>query len=154
MICIKVYGSNSDKRLKRLLHDVSYFYLKQLLPRKRNIRIKIQLVKGLVESEKVFGDCYQCYKDDPDEDYIIRLHHDESYHAIMVVLAHEFVHLKQYDRRELVLYSGDNEGARWKGVYCSEYDYDSAPWEKEADEYELELYMTFFENCSLLKEYK
>jgi hypothetical protein len=57
-------------------------------------------------------------------------------------------------RRELILYSGDSSGARWKGVYCSEYDYSSAPWEKEADERELELYMAFVEHSGILNHYK
>lgn len=145
MISIKVYGSNRDKRLKRLLSDVSHFYLKQLLPRKRNIRIRIQLIRGLVESEKVFGDCYQCYKDDPDEDYIIRLHHDESYHAIMVTLAHEFVHLKQYDRNELCFYAKNPSAARWKGKIYEDYDYEKSPWEIEANSKELQLYHSYIE---------
>lgn len=154
MISIKVHGARRDRRLYNLVKNAAYFYLKTLCPRIRKICIVIQLIDNLSESERVHGDCCQCGVDEPDIDYIVRLNKSESYHLMLTILAHEMVHLKQYVRRELVLYSGDNEGARWKGIYCSEYEYDSAPWEKEADERELELYMAFFESCSLLKRYK
>lgn len=154
MISIKVKGTRQDRRLSRLIKNATYFYLKALCPRLRKIRIAVHIIDKLAESERAHGDCCQCGADDPEVDYVIRLNRNESYHFMLTILAHEMVHLKQYVRRELVLYSGDSLGARWKGVYCSEYDYDSAPWEKEADKRELELYMEFFESCSLLRGYK
>lgn len=154
MISIKVRGARKNRRLQHLVKNATYFYLKTLCPRIRKINIEVQIVDNLSQTERVHGDCCQCGVDDPDIDYIIRLNLNESYHFMLTILAHEMVHLKQYVRRELILYSGDTQGARWKGVYCSEYDYANAPWEKEADERELELYMAFFESCSLLKEYK
>ena len=154
MIDIHVRGAHGDRRLRTLLRAACYFYLKTLCPRIRKIRISVQIVDGLAASERAHGDCCQCGVDEPNFDYIIRLDRNESYHFMLTILAHEMVHLKQYVRRELILYSGDTLGARWKGVYCSEYLYGAAPWEKEADERELELYMAFVESISVLKGYK
>ena len=154
MIGIKIKGARSNRRLYALIKNAALFYLKTLCPRIRNMQLQIEIVDDLSETERVHGDCCQCGVNDPDTDYVIRLNRNESYHFMLTILAHEMVHLKQYVRRELVIYSGDSLGARWKGVYCSEYDYGSAPWEKEADERELELYMAFFESCSLLRVYK
>lgn len=154
MIQIKIYGTRSDRRLKRLLHDVSHFYLSELLPRVRKIRIKIQCIPGLVEKENVYGDCGQCGREEPDFDYIIRLNYCDSYHLMLTTLAHEFVHLKQYVRRELFFYTQNESAVRWKNIYCSNYDYNCAPWEQEADERELQLYMKYIERAAILKDYK
>jgi hypothetical protein len=150
MICIKVYGSSKNRKLKGLLTRAAYHYLKRLLPKKRNVRISIQLVKDLALKERVFGDCYQCYKDDPDEDYIIRLHNDGSEATMLVTLAHEFVHLKQYDRNELCFYAQNPSAARWKGKIYKDYNYETAPWEVEANFREIGLYESFLESSGKL----
>jgi len=43
------------------------------------------------------------------------------------VLAHEFVHIKQFARREL-----DPQLSRWKNKNYADTDYWNQPWEKEA----------------------
>lgn len=154
MISIKVRGARKNRRLQHLVKNATYFYLKTLCPRIRKINIEVQIVDNLSQTERVHGDCCQCGVDDPDLDYIIRLNLNESYHFMLTILAHEMVHLKQYVRRELILYTGDTQGARWKGVYCSEYDYACAPWEAEADARELELYMAFVAHSGILNHYK
>ncbi len=154
MIKIKIYGPRSDLRLKKLLSAAAASYLQELLPRVRKIRIKIQCISGLLKKENVYGDCGYCGEEEPDFDYIIRLDNCESYHMMLTTLAHEFVHLKQYVRKELSFYVHNHSAARWKKIYCSDYDYELAPWEKEADERELELYLNFFNCSALLDSYK
>ena len=154
MIKIKIYGTRSDRRLKKLLSAASAYYLQELLPRVRKIRIKVQCIPSLVQRENVYGDCGFCGDEEPNFDYIIRLDNCDSYHLMLTTLAHEFVHLKQYVRKELSFYVNNHSAARWKKIYCSDYDYELAPWEKEADSRELELYLKFFESCPLLKMYK
>jgi hypothetical protein len=150
MICIKVYGSSKNRKLKGLLIAAAHHYLKQLMPKKRNVRITIQLIKDLALNERVFGDCYQCYRDDPDEDYIIRLHYDDSEYVMLITLAHEFVHLKQYDRNELRFYAQAPSAARWKGKMYKDYNYETAPWEVEANFRENALYDSFLESSGKL----
>ena len=58
-----------------------------------------------------------------------------SYESMMQTLAHEMVHAKQYLRGELCGYS-----MSWKGKKPRNYQYENAPWEKEAYKLEAELY--------------
>lgn len=50
---------------------------------------------------------------------------------MLMILCHEMVHLKQYDKGELKLVKG---GAEWKGkFYEKETPYFDRPWEREAN---------------------
>jgi hypothetical protein len=154
MIKIKIYGTRSDRRLKKLLSAAATHYLQELLPRVRKIRIKIQCIPNLMEKENVYGDCGQCGSEEPNFDYIIRIDNCDSYHLMLTTLAHEFIHIKQYVRRELSFYVHNQLAVRWKKICCSDYDYDLAPWEIEANSRELELYLNFFNCSALLDSYK
>lgn len=61
---------------------------------------------------------------------------------MLVAIAHEMVHVKQYARHEL----GDARGSkiRWKGeIFGDETDYWLCPWERECIGYEHGLYFMF-----------
>jgi hypothetical protein len=148
MITINVYGVGSDMDLKKLIKSAASSYLKALLPRKRKVNIKIEVVTGLESSEGVFGECYE-YDSSEYYKYVIRLDNNESTQTLLVTLAHEFIHLKQYDRKELRFYTKDFDSARWKGQLYENYDYDTAPWEVEASERELALYNDFINHDCL-----
>ena len=142
MININVYGAGSNADLKKLIKSAALSYLKALLPRKRKVNIKIEVVNGLERREGVFGECYE-YDSDEHYKYVIRLDNNKSTETLLVTLAHEFVHLKQYDKKELRFYTKDHDSARWKGQLYESYDYDTAPWEIEASSKELSLYTDF-----------
>jgi hypothetical protein len=148
MININVYGVGSNTDLKKLIKSAASSYLKALLPRKRKVNIKIEVVTGLESSEGVFGECYE-YNSDEYYKYVIRLDNNSSTQTLLVTLAHEFIHLKQYDRKELRFYTKDFDSARWKGQLYENYDYDTAPWEVEANDRELALYNDFINQDGL-----
>lgn len=78
---------------------------------------------------------------DPSEGYVDisiarkSLEEKLSHESMMQTLAHEMVHAKQYLRGELCGYS-----MSWKGKKPRNYQYENAPWEKEAYKLEAELY--------------
>lgn len=149
MIEIKIYGAHYDSILKKKLHDFSFFYLHELMPRVRKICIKIQCIKNLIKREGIYGDCTVCDNQESNYDYIIRLNADVCSYTMLTTLSHEFVHLKQFHKRQLRL---NYNGASWKGqTYHADYAYDDCPWEAEASSLELKLYEKAAVN---LKEYK
>ena len=139
MINIDVYGTGRKSGLKKLIHRAALSYLKALLPRKRKVNVKIEVIDELESLEGVFGECYE-YSNDEHYKYVIRLDNNKSIHTTLVTLAHEFVHLKQYDRKELRFY---DKSTKWKGVVYDNYVYDDAPWEIEASAMENQLYDNF-----------
>lgn len=66
----------------------------------------------------------------------IEISRDQSYKAMMVALAHEMVHAKQYLRKELTW------DLRWKNSKrrYDLSDYENQPWEKEAMKLEYKLF--------------
>jgi hypothetical protein len=148
MINITVCGSGVCHERKAIIKDCAQFYLRTLLPKKRKVNIKIDVVNNLESNEGVFGECYDNTQDEYYK-YVIRLDDSESIETILVTLAHEFIHLKQYDRKELRFYSKKDDCARWKGQLYKNYDYDTAPWEVEASEKELTLYNDFINHGGL-----
>ena len=134
MIKFSIYGCSKDKRLKDCIGAAAVFFLKQLMPRKRNIEIRIRLVKDMLEKESVYGECYDLDSSPNNRYYTIRLDYaaDDVY-TIISTLAHEMVHIKQFARGELRML---NAGycAKWKGEkYLDGIEYDSCPWEFEAN---------------------
>lgn len=142
MITISLTGGRHHAAV---IKNAAHFYIKTLIPRIRKLRLKIEIIDGLACSEQSHGDCWQCGHTKNGFDYIVRIDRDDSIYHMLSILAHECVHIKQYLRRELVLYVRDTGCARWKGIFCEEYDYYSAPWELEADALENKLYTRFIE---------
>jgi len=142
MINLKIYGCSNDKLLKKCLSRASVYFLNQLLPNKRNIDIIVKIVNNLVKKEKAYGECYNYSNKINPSKYIIQLNADMSPYETIRTLAHEMVHVKQFDKRELVFFS---KHTKWKKerfekdiVYTSEY-----PWEYEAEHLEKKLTLSF-----------
>ena len=142
MIKIKIYGCSNDKVLKQCLSRASVFFLNALLPKKRNINIAIRIVEDLLVTENAYGECYNHNTKKTPSHYVIQLNAGMNPFETVSTLAHEMVHAKQFDKRELVFLT---HFTRWKGerfeqdkIYTSEY-----PWEWEAERLEKELTLEF-----------
>lgn len=149
MIKFSIYGCGADKRLKRRIGAAAVFFLKALMPRKRNIEIRIKLVKGMLANENTYGECYDLDASPHNTYYTIHLDYGDG-DTIIRTLAHELIHIKQFARGELrMLYSG--YCARWKGKnYAEDTDYETCPWEIEANTLEPILSAAFVSKCSTL----
>ncbi len=135
MIKFSIYGCSKDKRLKRRVGAAAVFFLQQLLPRKRNIDVRIKLVKDLLAKENNYGECYDLDVSPGHKYYTIRLDYADA-DTVIRTLAHEMVHVKQFARGELrMLYTG--YCAKWKGEkYPDDIEYETSPWEVEANHIE------------------
>lgn len=71
-----------------------------------------------------------------------------SYEQLMLTIAHEFVHVKQYVTGELKSYSKQGKAVDvWRGKMYSDIGYYKQPWELEATEKEGDLYINFLSSC-------
>ena len=145
MIKLKIYGCSNDKVLKQCLSRASVFFLNALLPNKRNIDIIVRVVDDLVKKENAYGECYNYSNKIHPSKYVIQLNAGMSPYETITTLAHEMVHVKQFDKGELVFFP---RHTKWKkerfekdAVYTSEY-----PWEWEAERLEKKLTRLFRKN--------
>jgi len=141
MKLVKVYGCSKTPTRKDLVRRAAVYFLKLLLPRKRKIQIDIHLEEDLITKESVYGECYHMSKS-PSK-YKIRLDKDMNDLTLITTLAHEFIHVKQFDRNELAfLYSC----SRWHGEYYPDDEFieSEEPWEVEPRERESDLASKFF----------
>jgi hypothetical protein len=133
MHIVNVYGGNKTKR--DLVEDACYFFIKKLMPRLRKIEIDIYI-------KKMTGDAVgYCMLTDSDRDYEIELANHLDIRDLMVTLAHEMVHVKQYVRKEM-----DCESAtRWKtNSVAEDTPYYDLPWEKEAYRMQVKLAKSYW----------
>jgi len=136
MIFVDVKGANST-RLKNKLISAAYFYLKEL---KVNSRTNLDVVIRL-SSMGVDGYCDYNY-DDSDKEITIELNKNQSHNELLLALAHEMVHAKQYVKKELRTINGLNY---WKGATFSQTKFvdNMVPWEQEAYCRERELFNSY-----------
>ena len=141
MIRIKIYGCAKNKVLKQCLSTAAVYFLGILLPRKLNIQIDIRVVYGLLENEFAYGECYDYTNIEGSSAYKIQIEGLMKPLDILSTLAHEMVHVKQFDKKELKFLLKCN---KWHGVkFDSETKYADYPWEHEAEKLEIELRNSF-----------
>ena len=141
MIQIKIHGCNKNKILKECLSTAAVYFLDNLLPRKRSIIINIHVVYGLLEKEIAYGECYDCSNIEGTSYYTIQIEGLMKPLDILSTLAHEMVHVRQFDKKELKFLS---RCTKWKGiVFSNDTKYIDHPWEHEADQLEHELSNSF-----------
>ena len=138
---IKVYGCSENPVRKDLVRRAAVYFLNHLLPRKRNIEICIFVQDNLIEKDCIYGECYHIKKS-PSK-YKIRLDNCHDEYTLIETLAHEFVHVRQFDKGELAFMNKCN---RWRGKYyqTDEFDETEEPWEVEPRECESVLATEFF----------
>ncbi len=147
LITVEGYRSN-NKKLFRSLGCAAEFYGEVLLGKRmaKNILVEIKLTKELKQKEQAYGYCH--ITDDNlnrPREFMIELDTSmkHSFDQILIWLAHEMVHLKQFVRGELFDYATGN--VQWKSRTFGRVRYTDQPWEKEAYRLEDELYEMFEE---------
>ena len=147
MITVEGYRSHNLK-LFRSLGCAAEFYGDKLLGKRmsRNILLEIKLSKDLKQKEQAYGFCHITDDDlNRPREFMIEL--DSSmkhpFDQILIWLAHEMVHLKQFVRGELFDYATGR--VQWKSKSFGRVHYSNQPWEREAYRLEEPLYEEFKE---------
>ena len=144
---IEGYRSNNQKLYKAVSNAAVYYCALLLGPwMVRNIYLEIKLTKDLKKKEQAYGYCHIVDDDlDKPREFMIEL--DASmkhpFDQILIWLAHEMVHLKQFVRGELFDYEFGK--SQWKSrVYnVARTAHDDQPWEREAYRLEGKLFEEF-----------
>jgi len=127
MLNLNVIGGNKKKR--ELVEELATFVHAKLMPRKY---VEVNIEIGDFET---YGLCGQI----DEVEYDIELK-DTNVTQMLITLAHEMVHVKQYARNELKQLVRQPM-YRWKKEYLPlDTPYADQPWEKEAYALEQELY--------------
>ena len=125
-----------NRSLIKLIKQAAKFYAVQLVP---NQYYKIYLE---IYANKCKADGY-CMQLDG-YDFEIELNKNLTFEHMMITLAHEMIHLKQYATKELKSkFVRGKPVDTWRGVKYRDIKYNDQPWEMEAMELEEELYHKF-----------
>ena len=125
-----------NRSLIKLIKQAAKFYGSQLVP---NHYYKIYLD---INAGKFEADGYCTYLDG--YDFEIEINKNLTFEHIMITLAHEMIHLKQYATKELKSkFVKGKPVDTWRGIKYKNLKYKDQPWEHEASSLEEELYHKF-----------
>jgi len=134
MLVLHTSGSNYSRRLS---NSVVEFFVSKYLKR-YNIEIEV-LHRGLLR-EGVYGWCSVTDCDWRPRSFLIEIHNRLNKEDYIKTLLHECQHILQHVRGDL----RDKKDIRcWKGIDCSDLNYEEMPWEQEAHSKEQELYQEY-----------
>jgi hypothetical protein len=133
---LSLYTSGSKYSRRRCNGVVEFFVNKYL----KRYKIEIEVLHRGLLRENVYGWCTVQDCDWRPRSFLIELHNHMNEEDYIKTLLHELQHVLQHVRGDL----RDKKGIRcWKGIDCSELDYDDQPWEQEAHSIESVLYQEY-----------
>ena len=155
---LHVKGSN--KATRKLVELATWFYAEKLMGKRlmSGLEITIDLKKELLTEEGHEGTAI--WEDDGyrPKEFTIGLDTTVNHRNLLINLAHEMVHVKQWAKDEMYEYM-EPHMVRFKGekIHLNEVDYWDYPWEIEAYGRQLGLFIRFCENtgrskCDAMKE--
>ena len=141
-VCIEGFRSQNKSLTNALWHAAWFYGLKLMGGRMaRNLWIDIKLVNKLKQKTGAYAFCSVTGDLDKPREFEIEIDSSmvNTYEDMLIWLAHEMVHVKQFVRVELIdWYTG---GVQWKTKCLRGYTkYEDMPWEKEAYRLEEKLY--------------
>jgi hypothetical protein len=155
------YKTQSE-RFRTLLEDSAEYYARKMMRSDlcENIHLEIIVTKDLEKKEGVnhiYGYCH--ITDDRlsrPREFEIELDAKKRVTKMLLTLAHEMTHLKQFARRQLRNY--DNGSTTWKGETVGrkrekKIGHRRLPWEVEAYKKEKELFLDLVNNTNILDDY-
>ena len=149
IVYINGYRSH-NKTLFDALNSASWFYGSRLLGGRmaKHITVEIKLIKDLKKKENAYGYCHIIGDDlSKPREFCIELDASTKFDfaQILTWLSHEFVHLKQFVRSELLDYEFDRTQWKSRMYNVEKTSYEDQPWEREAYRLESKLYEEFAE---------
>ena len=139
----------------------SWYYAEKLMGKRlmAGLEININLKKDLLTEEGHEGTAI--WDDDGyrPKEFTINLDTTVNFRNLLINLAHEMVHVKQWAKDEMYEYMNTMGMVRFKGerIHLEETDYWDYPWEIEAYGRQLGLFIRFCEDtgrskCDAMKE--
>ena len=145
---LHIKGSN--KAFRKLVEHATWFYAEKLMGKRliSGLEITINLKKNLLGEEENEGNAI--WEDDGyrPKEFTIELDSTAKIRNLLITLAHEMVHIKQWAKDEMYEYMNVAGLVRFKGekVHMVITDYWDYPWEIEAYGKQLGLFVRFCEH--------
>ena len=146
---LKIKGSNKDNR--KLIENAAFYYAEKLLGLTllKTIKININLKRGMLSEDDAEGTCIWDDWDDlrkTPRNFTIELDSGVNIRNLLINLAHEMVHMKQWVKGDMYEYSNPHMVRFMKKKYdMSNIDYYDYPWEIEAYGRQLGLFIRWCE---------
>jgi len=151
---LHIKGSNMA--LRKLVESATWFYAEKLMGKRlmSGLEITINLKKNLLSKEGFEGTAI--WEDDGyrPREFTIELDTTAKIRNILITLAHEMVHVKQWAKDEMYEYLNTIGMVRFKGekVHLDSLEYWDQPWEIEAYGKQLGLFIRYCENMNFDRE--
>ena len=156
-----VHIKGSTKRIRKDIELATWYYAEKLMGKRlmSGLEINIDLKKELLTEEGHEGTAI--WDDDGyrPKEFTINLDTTVNFRNLLINLAHEMVHVKQWAKDEMYEYMNTMGMVRFKGerIHLEETDYWDYPWEIEAYGRQLGLFIRFCEDtgrskCDAMKE--
>ena len=151
---LHIKGSN--KAVRRLIETAAWFYAEKLMGKRlmESLEITINLKKNLLSKEGFEGTAM--WEDDSyrPKEFTIEIDTTAKIRNILITLAHEMVHVKQWAKDEMYEYMNVAGLVRFKGekVHMVITDYWDYPWEIEAYGKQLGLFVRFCEHMGFERD--
>ena len=146
---LNIKGSNKDYR--KLIESAAQYYAEKLVGKRllKTIKITIDLKRGMLKKDDVEGTCiwddWEDLRKTP-RDFTIELDSGVNIRNLLINLAHEMVHMKQWVKGDMYEYSNPHIVRFMKKKYdMSNTDYWDFPWEIEAYGRQLGLFIRWCE---------
>lgn len=136
---IRIHGCN-DEYLRKEILSATRFFASELLSKKMLpfIKLDINLCSNIAE----LGSCTVAYTNDwyKPREFEIDIKRKRSVKNMLITLAHEMVHVKQFAKCEL-----KDDHTKWMGkkINSNRIAYENLPWEREAVEKEFMLFAMY-----------
>ena len=144
---LHIKGSN--KPVRKLVEIAAWYYAEKLMGKRTiaNLEIHINLKKNLRKNTDSDGTAMLVDISVWPKEFLIELDVGESIRNLLITLAHEMVHIKQWAKNEMYEYMKIGEVRFNKTKFnISEIDYWDYPWEIEAFGRQLGLFVRFCED--------
>jgi hypothetical protein len=148
---VNVTGSN--KGVRTLVRTAAWWYAEKLMGKRlmNGLGINIKLTRTLLEKHNMEGSAI--YEDDTrrPKNFTIELDSTCTIRSILITLAHEMVHIKQWAKEEMYEYYNTPKMVRFKGkrFNMDDINYWDYPWEIEAYGRQLGLFVRFCEDVGI-----
>ena len=153
--------NGSTKKVRKDIELASWYYAEKLMGKRlmAGLEININLKKDLLTEEGHEGTAI--WDDDGyrPKEFTINLDTTVNFRNLLINLAHEMVHVKQWAKDEMYEYMNTMGMVRFKGerFHLEETDFWDYPWEIEAYGRQLGLFIRFCEDtgrskCDAMKE--
>lgn len=144
MISVFYEGYNNQAE-RDIIDSASEFAASKLFPRFK-VYITFRFIKDLKKKEKIEGDVIFIDENYRPRDFVVRVHKGLAKDDLITLVMHEFVHIKQYLRKELY-FKFDNRSRTYntffKGRNVNKLKYYDQPYEKEAYRLQEKLYKEY-----------